>query len=135
MSGMLRYRFRTNGTETHVVNVLYHHGAWGGKKAKGYLGAIDWARNFDGWDVFVFGHCHQVRLDVERRRWYNKANKYCTSNRYIQVCGTYLEGEVEDYTTYSELKGLPPTAIMAPLFRFRPVRGGKVEVVSLNGDI
>ena len=47
--------------------VAYHHGAWGGQLAKGYLGAQRFANVLEGWNLFCYGHNHASRVDPELR--------------------------------------------------------------------
>lgn len=47
--------------------LLYHHGAWGGEYAKGYNGAFRWSSQYEGWDVFVYGHNHAPTEDTNER--------------------------------------------------------------------
>lgn len=47
-SGVIDYRIHRPNTPGYFsFRALYHHGAWGGKWAKGYLGAWSWAAQHD----------------------------------------------------------------------------------------
>jgi len=50
-----------------LFRIVYHHGAWGGRYAKGYLGAWPFFAQHDGWNVALYGHNHLARLDPEVR--------------------------------------------------------------------
>lgn len=131
-SGFLRLRFRGRGQDhggpgaAGVISILYHHGAWGGRTSKGYLGARDWARMFEGWDICCFGHNHQSRVDPEVRIWQSDGCKIMERPRYYVACGTFLRTFSDPGKTpgYGEVKGYPPIFLGAPLIKITFGRGG-----------
>jgi len=71
-SGVLDIRHTfTSRKQTPVgnatVRILWHHGAWGGRLAKGYNGAWPYFAQHDHWHFALYGHNHAARHDTEIR--------------------------------------------------------------------
>jgi hypothetical protein len=127
-SGYVRYhlRERRGGHVRATMSLLYHHGAWGGKAAKGLPGLREWARSCDGWDIAMCGHNHRLLVDREVRV---RPTQTCATSAEIVardvsyvVCGTHYRSLVEDPDTgpgYEERAGHAPVAIGAPLIQWR----------------
>lgn len=121
--GRLRFRsVRSDGCGVEYVNMLYHHGAWGGRVDKGFSGARDYARKFADWDVFLYGHNHQRRCDVEDKDYIlsNKSHKqaetYLKQSLYVN-CGTARgtdRTKPVDGVDYSIKGGLTRSSISCP---------------------
>lgn len=140
-SGFLRIRFRRR-TPTkkvavvgNVLTILYHHGAWGGRVIKGFGGARDYARHFEGWDVFCYGHNHQLTVHHEPMIGLDQNGNITKRSVYYCNTGTFLESYEHGRTTYGEVRGYPPVVLSAPLIRVVPHKNNKVEVAIVTGDV
>lgn len=133
-SGFLRLRWwlgkRQNSRQADCqTTLLYHHGAWGGRLAKGYIGAKAWADCFEGWDMFVYGHCHKERHDPEAHAWLNDKGEIKNRRVYYINVGTFaytlLQGRPDaalpELPMYSEVKGHTLSNIPPPLIKIKPV--------------
>jgi hypothetical protein len=118
-SGYVRFRGPKCG-----FTMLYHHGAWGGRVVKGFAGARDYARHFEDWDVFCFGHNHQLMIDHESRMRLSAQGNLTSKDVYIVNTGTFLQGCATDQITYAEVKGYSPVALSAPLITVTPLPTG-----------
>jgi hypothetical protein len=98
------------------VRVIYHHGAWGGKYAKGYLGAHPWAAQWDDWQIMLYGHCHSSRLDCELRQRV-KNERIETYPTYMVNCSSWVDtySDKAEVTHYSERFGYIRQPNKAPL--------------------
>jgi len=137
-TGFLRIRFlgRSDGMSGSVFNLLYHHGAWGGRVIKGYGGARDYARHFEGWDVFCYGHNHQLNVHHEAMMNMNSQGNLMKRSVFYVNTGTFLEtyndgGE----STYGEIRGYPPVALSAPLITITPLRNHELSVSVTAGEM
>lgn len=113
-SGVIDYRIHVTRTGEPMQSkdpyalfrVLYHHGAWGGRYAKGYLGAYPFFSQFDGWHVALYGHNHLARLDREARVKINgrSMSEYKT---YLVNCASFRDVYGIDARSpdYGEVKG------------------------------
>ena len=128
-SGAIDYRLHltadgkpnTRGKSAYVLlTILYHHGAWGGRKAKGYLGAIDYfSQHSFPWQFAVYGHCHGSRLDPETALVREQDGTFREITRYLVNCAGFQIPYPEDAekTTYSERRGYLRNPHHAPLIR------------------
>jgi len=116
-SGVIDWRVDVNG-HTGRLRALFHHGAWGGRYAKGYNGAQHFFHRFDGWNVALYGHNHASTVDKETRQRAKKGEliKY---NAYIINCGSWTDGYRKDAssTHYTERAGYVPQPTDSPLIR------------------
>lgn len=81
------------GTHSLVLAIAYHHGAWGGRYAKGYNGALDYFSQIEGWDIAVYGHNHASRADQERRiRFDSRTYTVSERNVYVVNCSSWVNG-------------------------------------------
>jgi len=124
-SGFLRYSFRGKNHKNQKgwgcsVNFLYHHGAWGGRVMKGFGGARDYARMFEGWDVFLYGHNHHLVVHQENKGQFTQWATYKEKDRYFVNCGTFLKTNKIGVTSYGEKRGYAPVALGAPLVTVTP---------------
>lgn len=123
-SGCLDYRIWRHGSDRSYVlfRIIYHHGAWGGKKAKGYNSAWDFAAMHDNWNVFLYGHNHASRCDKEVRIVPNPATGLLDEYPvYIVNCASWVKSYSDDASTthYAERKGYVRQPRTAPLIRFK----------------
>lgn len=130
-SGVLDYRIRLatpnqriTGTKLPYVRfrVLYHHGAWGGRLAKGYNGASPWAAQWDGWHVFAFGHSHGSRHDVEVRHEVTQDGHIRRYEAHIVNASSWVDSYADDalVTHYAELRGYLRQPRKSPLITVTP---------------
>jgi hypothetical protein len=122
-SGVIDYKLRFDGTTRGLFRAVYHHGAWGGRLAKGYNGASPWFSGMDGWNVGLFGHNHASRVDPEVRRHVHngKLEEYPV---FIVNCGAWVRSYSDDAKTthYAERKGYQMQPRACPLIRVTPRR-------------
>lgn len=135
--GMARLRFTRKGGKAAgadcSVNILYHHGAWGGKVQKGFGGARDWARAFDGWDMFCYGHNHQENIHREPRLHMTDRGKIVHRDVFFVNTGTFQRGCTQgDFASYAEIRGYAPTVLGTPLIQVQP--GGNLKISVKTGD-
>lgn len=90
--GVVIYKVEISGQMRSLVFV-YHHGAWGGRLAKGYNGAVDYFSQIEGWDVAVYGHNHASRSDCERKVIIDSRTSSITERDvYIINCSSWVNG-------------------------------------------
>lgn len=131
-SGYVEYHISTkmqNGSVARRVptfRILYHHGAWGGRVMKGFGGARDFARAFDGWHCFCYGHNHQSTAHRETKFRPARMGKLVEMPVYYVCTGSWVESYSEDakLTHYAERHGYMPTTRTTPLIRVRAVNHG-----------
>ena len=123
-SGYIRYRIKQEGTNRTLGTPLilaYHHGAWGGRVIKGFSGARDWFRGFQGWHMALFGHNHQVTVLPERHHRVLASGRMIRYPAYYVCTGSWSESyDTADgrNTHYAERAGYMPTIQTTPLIRF-----------------
>ena len=127
-SGVVDYKFHFDTSTRSVFRIIYHHGAWGGRLAKGYTGAAPWFAGMDGWNVALYGHNHASRVDPEIRRHVHdgRLEEYPV---WIVNCGAWVRSYSEDarVTHYAERKGYQMQPRSCPLIRVTPRRHYKVK--------
>ena len=130
-SGVVRYRLTTAGVHhTQLLTLAYHHGAWGGRLVKGFGGARDWFRAWDGWHFALYGHNHQTVVNSESKFRVSRTGELVEYPVYYVCCGTWVESYSPDAKTthYAERAGHMPTIRKTPLLRARMVNhGGKAR--------
>lgn len=124
-SGVIEYDIRYKGTKGAVgprFRIAYHHGAWGGRLVKGFGGARDWFRGFDGWNVAVYGHNHQTTVHRESRMAPSRNGQLKEYPVYYVNTSAWVESYSKDasITHYSERAGYMPTSRRTPAIRVRP---------------
>lgn len=133
-AGVVRYLCRQSTTKVPLT-IAYHHGAWGGKFAKGYIGAREWFDHLDGWDIAAYGHCHASRVDPELRyapkvdhmgRWTMERRTV-----YLVNCSSFVNADHYSGHHYAERRGHPPQPMVPPLIKvvFRRSRGPRGRAV------
>lgn len=122
-SGIADYRIIPRGRSKHLrFRLGWHHGAWGGRHAKGFMGAKEWAFRFPGWDVYAYGHCHSSRIDPEVA-WEVRGKELVERRITLVNCGSWtqpLDGKDARVTHYTERRGHPPQPRTAPLVKIVP---------------
>jgi len=122
-SGICKFRFipkYAKGGKAATFTLLYHHGAWGGRVVKGFGGARDYARMFERWDVFAYGHNHQMNIHHETRIRQTLQGGIERRPVFFVNTGTWLETYEEGDTTYGEIRGYPPVQLASPLITVTP---------------
>ncbi len=141
IEGFLQYRMRRpNGDGRIDMTFLYHHGAWGGRLAKGRLGAQHYAMRHRGWDVFLYGHSHGLHIDTDGiTEPYTKTGALVTKKVYLVCCGTHQgRPDPQPYTlpSYAAIKGYPRSVVGAPLIKWSVVpRGPKKRELVVKAEI
>jgi len=129
----IRFCPKADPRPRHRLTFLYHHGAWGGRVVKGFGGARDWARAWDGWDVCLYGHNHQCVVHLERNGYPNPKGKLVKRNKFFINCGTWLDTYIQGGTpSYGEIRGYPPAAIASPLITVRLTKRNMDLTVSIG---
>ena len=138
-AGYMRIRFlhpRAKAMTGSTFTMLYHHGAWGGRVIKGFGGARDWARHYEGWDCFCYGHNHQLNIHHEPMYNQNSHGNLIKRSVFFVNTGTFLESYLDGGpTTYGEMRGYPPVVMSAPLITVTPLRDHGLSVSVSAGDI
>ena len=124
-SGALDYRLNRYAKDSphkgHATfRIIYHHGAWGGRLAKGYNGASAFACQHDNWNVFLYGHNHASRIDKDVRVEPDPATgRLIAYPVYLVNCASWVESYSDDasVTHYAERKGFLRQPRTAPLIR------------------
>lgn len=101
--GMISYPL---GDKAHytMFTIVYHHGAWGGRYAKGFIGAKHFFSQFDGWDVAVYGHNHGSVVHRERR--FSPSRNYSRiEERHIHIINTCSWVDSTKSLNYSVIHG------------------------------
>jgi len=121
-SGILDIRAHVRKGVWTTCRIAYHHGAWGGKYSKGYLGAHTFFSQIDGWHIALFGHNHASRIDPEIRKRVDVA-ELVEYPVYIVNCGSWVQSYSDDpkQTHYAERKGYLPQPRTCPLIKIQPV--------------
>lgn len=122
-SGYIRYRLKDPSGRVlgEPFTIAYHHGAWGGRVIKGFSGARDWFRGFQGWHMALFGHNHQVTALPERHQRITPKGRLVSYKAFYVNTGSWPESwDIEDgrNTHYAERAGFMPTLQTTPLIRF-----------------
>lgn len=130
--GRVKYRMKlADGSASIDFNVLYHHGAWGGRLAKGFNGAQHYAFRNRDWDVFCYGHNHQMVHHVESVDCMTQTGA-ATDKKTVHIvcCGTHY-GEQEErrgvLPSYEKIRGMTPSVIGAPLIKWRVISTNTVK--------
>jgi hypothetical protein len=124
-SGYIRYRlmvpFKGKKKLAGVFVICYHHGAWGGRVVKGFGGARDWFRGFDGWHVALYAHNHQATVHREQRQRVAKNNTVVEYPVYFVDCGSWVRSLTRDAKRvhYAERHGHMPTTQVSPLLKIK----------------
>jgi len=124
-SGYIEYVIRSKTGDSPparrvpIFRLLYHHGAWGGGVSKGFGGARDWCRGFDGWAAFCYGHNHQTMVHRETRIRPKRNGGITEYPVYIICCGAWVHNYSDDakITHYAERAGHMPIGRQTPLIR------------------
>lgn len=136
-SGFLRLRFRSTTTRQIKArfNLLYHHGGASGSVTKGMPWAQRFAARHEGWDVFAFGHTHQLWCDHIVSQYMNENGNLSRRPQWIVNTGTWLETYDEGLTpSYGERRGYPPIAMACPLIQVTPLRTNKCKISVTMGN-
>lgn len=136
-SGMARFRFHdgTGRGPKCTFNILYHHGAWGGRVMKGYGGARDFAKHFEGWDVFAYGHNHHCNVHHEAKVRMTTTGAMETRHVFFVNTGTFYDGVTQKgEIDYAEVRGYGPVALAAPLVTATPTPNG-VKLSVTAGEV
>ena len=135
-SGRVWYRIKRKGggKDRRVFKLLYHHGAWGGKKIQGYGGAFDWAMPMGGWHVFCYGHNHYESIRPSQYWDINDQGNETLIKRLFVNTGTYNKslsrnGQAADY---AEKAGYPLATLGCPTIKVWFERTGPNHVMRLR---
>jgi hypothetical protein len=114
-AGVVRFKFDMslhavgNMARTAEFSVAYHHGAWGGEYAKGYLGAIRYFSAIEDIDAAVYGHNHMSRQDVIARWRRAPGGGYGKVSIPVINLGSWYNGEEsKGVTSYATEAGKTP---------------------------
>lgn len=108
----LTLRFREGEGRGRSLRVRGHHGWGGGSRTQG-ADLTKYSKDMASWDadVFLYGHVHRRQTDTIRRLSFNN-RRVIARPKIIGICGTFLKTVSRDeYPTYSERAGYPPTEI------------------------
>ena len=134
-SGFLRIQFRNSKRVRCQFTLLYHHGGSAGAVTKGMPWAQRYSSGWDGWDVFAFGHTHQLWCDYQRRGHMGGNGSLLFRDTWIVNTGTWLETyEQGGSPSYGERKGYKPVALASPMICLEPTRQDKLNVIVTMGN-
>ena len=120
-SGVIDFRVYVSKTQKITFRVVYAHGSWGGRLAKGYNSAHPFFSQIDSWNVALYGHCHALRHDPEVRRRVHEGHLESYEVHFIN-CGQWVESYQDDasVTYYAERAGHQPQPKKCPLIKITP---------------
>jgi len=100
------------GGRGRTVFIRWHHGWGGGSRTQG-ADLTKYSKDTMYWDadVFLYGHVHRKQSDRVPRLGLS-GEVLISKPKVIGICGTFLKTYSKTVdTTYSEVKGYPPTEI------------------------
>lgn len=122
----------------HHLVIGYHHGAWGGKYAKGYNGALTWFSRFEQCDLYVYGHCHNQRVDPEVRYspLRGKTGEMDRREVFFVNMGSWVSNFHDDPRNihYSERGGYAPSRVGSPMITWSSTKenGRRKKTISVT---
>lgn len=122
---------RNGGMSSAPFTIVAHHGWGGGRKAGAKaLKLEDMTRMYDA-DIYLMGHVHFELPLKGNRIAMNQSGKLIEKRWVSLMTGTYLRGHSlnDEYPTYAEEAGYPPTTIGSPVITIMPTTG-KLSVLS-----
>lgn len=120
-SGLLRLLFRQKAGGGRKVVIRYHHG-WGGSSRTQGADLTKYSKDIKHWeaDVFLYGHVHRRQSDRIPRIGL-VGEQMVAKPKLVGICGTYLRTYLKTTSsTYSEIKGYPPTEIGGIMLEIKP---------------
>lgn len=122
-SGALDYRINSEGSTIQTFRIVYHHGAGGGRLAKGYNWASPFFSQFDSWNLALYGHCHAMRHDKEVRRRVHGGDIQDYETHLVNA-GQWVDAYGPDASInyYAEVRGHLPQPRACPLIKVTPRR-------------
>jgi hypothetical protein len=112
LSGLIRLILSENGNRGRTIIIRWHHGWGSGSRTQG-ADLTKYSKDTSYWDadLFLYGHVHRKQSDRVPRLGL-VGEKLVSKPKMIGICGTFLRtySDTTD-STYSELKGYPPTEI------------------------
>ena len=143
---LIRFFYREDaagqGPRCRVV-ILFHHGGSSGQVTKGLPWAKRFAAQFEDWDLFVWGHNHQLQHHIEPRVGCNSRGTIRKRETHMVNTGTFYDGfgidsncEPGSAPSYAERRGYSPVMCNAPLVKLRPrSRAPSVDIEVAMGDV
>lgn len=121
--GRIRLKMISNsGNSLCTLDIGYHHGAWGGKHAKGMIGAKEKMAEYDGVDLFLYGHIHGQNSDKIVKKYMTSKGIVVIKHVPIADCGSWKKNINHKYTTYSSARGYQTSPIGCPLITIQAQR-------------
>jgi hypothetical protein len=121
LSGLIKLVLSEDGSRTRTVIIRWHHGWGGGSRTQG-ADLTKYSKDTMYWDadLFLYGHVHRKQSDRIPRLGLH-GNKLISKPKLIGICGTYLRTYSNSIdSTYSELKGYPPTELGGIAINIKP---------------
>ena len=108
---------RKKSQSKKTFTLLYHHGHPTGEAEGGRAWARRYASTMSGWNVFAYGHNHQMRAEPFVFTELGVNGYENTYNRYIVNAGTYEKNSPldEEIGSFTEMKGMSLKVIGSPL--------------------
>ena len=140
-SGVIRLHFKDKNNTTAVTHqIRWHHGGDGGAVTRGMPWANRYFAGFEGDDTCWFGHVHHLWMMIVSKTGYSERGNLYSRPQHIVCCGTAQRTQVEDSTTWSEVRGFPLTPHgyfpMTVLLPCKPDRTGGhvIKQLTIMGD-
>jgi hypothetical protein len=121
LSGLIRFILSDNGNCGRTVIIRWHHGWGGGSRTQG-ADITKFSKDTMHWDadLFLYGHVHKKQSDRVPRLGLS-GSKLISKPKLIGICGTFLRTYSDTIdSSYSELKGYPPTEIGGLTVNIKP---------------
>ena len=108
---------RKNSNDRKAFTILYHHGFPTGEAEGGRAWARRYSSTMAGWQVFCYGHNHQLRAEPSVFTELGVNGYENTYYRYIVNAGTYEKNSPlnDEIGSYTEVKGMGLKVIGSPL--------------------
>lgn len=123
LSGLIRLQLHIEKSHSRKVVIRWHHGWGGGSRTQG-ADLTKYSKDGMHWDadVFLYGHVHRKQADRIPRLGLS-GEQLISKPKLVGICGTYLRtySKTTD-SSYSELKGYPPTEIGGLVLNITPKR-------------
>jgi len=107
-------------SQGRTISINARHGKGASKTPALNLRRVeDISKSYEGFDLFLRGHCHQPGI-ISGERYVRDKHAHITKTRSILLVNTcsFRKGRVEGRTDYAEQAEYPPTSYYLPIIKF-----------------